>query len=580
MKRIYVLFVVALSGLFFAGCAQNDEMLPEENKTWVKATVEAPATRLSVDMSELSPAWVFNDGIRLETTSNGWQNYTLKSGQGTKIGLFEGTGTPKVGSCAIYPSSHAGNGKYTFPTQYEFRPLNYDGNAEIGDPISEIPMVGKIRGEDDIKFYHVGGAIALKFNEITASEHRLVVTVEGGPVTGEATVDAANPDAALVPTSSTGQVITMYINKTMRYTLRNQTILVPVPAGTYTKVSIELGVKDGLQYLPIVQKSRTKEITITKGGIFSFAQLTTNYENVDHQLRKHFPIGGNLDPSYDETKMILCWVNTASDIAYMDADKGGHEPVALSSAYYHEVIDDGDPYTTDIYYQYVRLNEEMVNSGFYQLKRFRSNSDGYYYWDMKQSRGNQVIARLKCADPSSSTLADGTPNLYYYRYTLDIQSDYNNWSPVGYFMNVDMEILYKAYKNRTITGGNSYIYVNGRRVSYRGEYLTTYSLIKALFEDDDYTMEDEDGHEMWRKPYFEEVTLPGGAKDYVLQTPTLDNGFFLYGSLITYLKASTATITVTEQTGSVAPDTYPVGEFVHTSFMLLYAVAEEGDPTD
>ena len=566
------MFVVALSGLFLAGCAQNDEMLPEENKTWVKATVETPATRLSVDMSELSPAWVFNDGIMLETTNQGWKEYKLKSGQGTKVGLFEGAGTPKTGSCAIYPASHAGNGTYTFPTEYEFRPLNYDGNSESGDPISEIPMVGKIRGEDDIKFYHVGGAIALKFDEITPSQHKLTVTFEGAPVTGTATVDASNPDAALVPTSSTGQVVTVFINKTMQYTLRNQTILVPVPAGTYSKVSIDLSVKDGAQYISIVNKSRTKNITITKGGIFSFAQLETDYQPI-HDLRMHFPIGGNLVRSYDETKMILCWVNTVTDVAFMDADGNGHEPVALSSTYYHEIVDDGNPTTTDIYYQYVRLNDEMVNNGYYQLKSYVGNDDGYYYWDMTQSRGNMVYARLKCADPTRKTLADGSPNTEYYRYTIEINSSFNgngDWLPVGYFMKEDMEILYKAYKAGRITNGN-------RTIS--GSSYTTNEVIESLFGGN-YVMRDANEQAMWEKPYFEEVTLPGGAKEYVLQSPTLDNGFFIYGQMITYLKNSTATINVTEPTGTIAAGVHPVSEFIHTKFMLLYAVAEQGAPTN
>ena len=567
------MFVVALSGLFLAGCAQNDEMLPEENKTWVKATVETPATRLSVDMSELSPAWVFNDGIKLETTNQGWKEYKLKSGQGTKVGLFEGAGTPKTGSCAIYPASHAGNGTYTFPTEYEFRPLNYDGNSESGDPISEIPMVGKIRGEDDIKFYHVGGAIALMFDEITPSQHKLTVTFEGAPVTGTATVDASNPDAALVPTSSTGQVVTVYINKTMQYTLRNQTILVPVPAGTYSKVSIDLSVKDGAQYISIVNKSRTKDITITKGGIFSFTQLETDYQPI-HDLRMHFPIGGNLTSDYDETKMILCWVNTVTDVAFMDADGNGHEPVALSSTYYHEIVDDGNPTTTDIYYQYVRLNDEMVNNGYYQLKEYDYNDNGYYYWDMTQSRGNMVYARLKCADPSRKTLADGSPNTEYYRYTIEINSSFygnGDWLPVGYFMKEDMEILYKAYKAGRITNGN-------QRIGGWGT-PTTNDVIESLFGGN-YVMRDANEQRMWEKPYFEEVTLPGGAKEYVLQSPTLDNGFFIYGPMITYLKNSTATINVTEPTGSIAAGVHPVSEFIHTKFMLLYAVAEQGAPTN
>jgi hypothetical protein len=276
--------------------------------------------------------------------------------------------------------------------------------------------------------------------------------------------------------------------------------------------------------------------------------------------------------------MILCWVNTVTDVAFMDADGNGHEPVSLSSTYYHELVDDGDPTTTDIYYQYVRLNDEMVNNGYYQLKEYdRNDNSGYYYWYMTQSRGNMVYAKFKCADPSRKTLADGSPNTDYYRYSIEIQmtSGYwpfetKYWAPVGYFMKEDMEILYKACKAGRITNGD---------ITISGSSYTTNEVIESLFGGN-YVMRDANEQAMWEKPYFEEVTLPGGAKEYVLQSPTLDNGFFIYGPMITYLKNSTATINVTEPTGSIAAGVHPVGEFIHTKFMLLYAVAEQGAPTN
>ena len=548
MKKVLI-FTAAITGLFVAGCVKNQESagISEGEKTWVKASVATPETKLSVDMGDLNPAWVFNDNIKLETTSNGWQEFTLKNGQGTQIGLFEGTGTPKVGSVAIYPASNAGNGSYTFPTEYEFRPLNYDGNAENGDPISEIPMVGKIRGTDDIKFYHVGGAIALKFSEITPSQHKLTVTLEGAPATGTATIDASDPSAALVPTGSTGQVVTVYINKTTLYTLQDQTILVPVPAGTYSKISIDLQVQtDKVTFESIVSKSRTKSFTITAGGIFSFAPLTTDYTNTGKELRAHFPLGGNLnDESYEGTRMVVSWVNTVDNIAYMDADGSGHEPVSLSSRYYEEQIFDSET-QTDVYYQFVRLNQEMLDYGVYILEDYRTNNQ---YWKLRQSRGYVMNVKVTCADPSSKTNADGTPNINYYRFTMET----TDGQPLAFFMKSDMEILYKACKNRTITNGDATVYTSW------GTSYNTYDIIESLFGGD-YDMQNENQQVIWTKPYFEEVTLPDGSKDYVLTSPTFDNGFFITGTVVSRLKQSTATI-----------DGVPVGEYIHTKFMLLNA---------
>ena len=546
MKKALI-FVAAIAGLFVAGCVKNEKegVIYDGEKTWVKATVATPVTRLSVDMDALSPAWVFNDNIKLETTS-GWKEFTLKGGQGTKIGTFEGTGTPKVGGLAIYPASHAGDGTYTFETEYEFRPLNYDGNAECGDPISEIPMVGVIRGDDDIKFYHVGGAIALKFSEITPSEHRLVVTLVGDPVTGTATVDAENPDAALVPTSSTGNVVTVYFNKTTQYTLQNQTVLVPVPAGNYSKISVDLQVDDDLNWTSIAKKSRTKDFSVTKGGIFSFAPLTTDYTGTGKQLRAHFPLGGNLNnESYEGTKMVVAWVNTVDNVAYMDADGSGHEPVSLSSRYQEEWRTVSGE---DVYYQFVRLNQEMLDYGVYILENYHS---GNQYWELRQSRGYVMNVRVTCSDPSSKTNADGTPNINYYRFTMET----TNGQPLAYFMKSDMEILYKAYKNGSITNGNQ----NIPGTSWGDSYRKTNEVINALFGGD-YDMQNSDQQVIWTKPYFEEVTLPDGTKDYVLTSPTFDNGFFITGALVTRLKNSNATI-----------DGVPVGEYVHTKFMLLNA---------
>ena len=210
--------------------------------------------------------------------------------------------------------------------------------------------------------------------------------------------------------------------------------------------------------------------------------------------------------------------------------------------------------TIDVYSQYVLLNQEIIDHGIYTLKEH-----------LTQSRGSGMNAKITCSDPDHETNSDGSPNIEYYRYTFDILSD-GNWVPMGYFIKTDMEILYKACKNREIRNGDNTI---------SGTRYTTYTLIEALFGGD-YIMRDANDNEMWSKPYFEEVTLPDGTKDYVLQTPTLDNGFFLYGDLITYLKASTATInaSVQQADGSVVTRDWPVSEFVHTKFMLLNAVVE------
>lgn len=572
MKKVLI-FAVAMAGLFFVGCVKNEEAseMTDGGKTWVKASVAIPETRLSVDMKDLKPAWVFNDNIKLETSDKGWQEFTLKNGQGTQIGLFEGDGTPRVGSVAIYPASNAGAGTYTFPAEYEFRPLNYDAINENGEPISEIPMVGKIRGNDDIKFYHVGGAIAMKFNEITPSEHRLIVTLTGAPVTGTATVDASNPDAALVPSSSTGQEVTVYINKTTKYTLTDQTILVPVPAGTYSKLSFDLQLVDreydkqgrliSEEWVTVAKKSRTTSITVTKGGIFSFTPCTTNYKN-DKIRRAHFPYGGNLDASYTNSTLLISWVNTATDVAYMDSDGSGHTPVALSSKFYQEYKEE-----LDDWYQYVRLNQETVDFGINTLKTHQSGSgDGAHQWVIVQTRGYQDVVRLTCADPSSKTNADGSVNVDYYRYTIEVQSN-SGWStsyiPLAYYMKSDIEILYNAYKKGTIQGS-------------RNDVRSVENAINSMFGGN-YTMQNSNQQTMWSKPYFEEVTLPDGTTEYVLLSPAMDNGLFSVSSLTQTLKNSSATIyaTVTQADGTTVTKDWPVAEFVHTKFMLLYAEVGE-----
>ena len=136
---------------------------------------------------------------------------------------------------------------------------------------------------------------------------------------------------------------------------------------------------------------------------------------------------------------------------------------------------------------------------------------------------------------------------------------------MGYFMKSDIETLYKAYKNNEISGSNTQ--VNNAK-----------NYINQLFGGD-YQMLDENQQELWTLPFFEEVTLPDGTTDYVLNSPAFDNGYFIYGSVVTSLKNCTATIhaTVTQADGSVVTQDWPVSEFVHTKFMLLNAEIVDPD---
>lgn len=135
-------------------------------------------------------------------------------------------------------------------------------------------------------------------------------------------------------------------------------------------------------------------------------------------------------------------------------------------------------------------------------------------------------------------------------------------------MKSDIEILVKAWKNNTIQG-------NTREVNQAK------AIIESLFGDD-YVMRDANEEEMWSKPYFEEVTLPNGTKDYILTSPLLDNGFYYANPAITRLKNSNVTIpaTITLADGSSQTRDWPIGEFVHTKFMLLNAAIVDPDASN
>ena len=242
MKKINAILAAALL-LMAVGCEERTMDVPSGGTTRIHARIDDATTRLSVNMNALSPVWVYADEIAVQTENDGWQTFKLKTGVNEKFGTFEGTGTPKVGGYAIYPASALSDGNLNYQDNYEFRPLNYDGNKEIGDPVSQIPMVGKITAVDNIRFSHVGGAIALQFEEITTAHHQLIVKLEGAPVTGIGTIDTEKLGEPVIPTSG-GNTVTIDINKTTSYAMLGQKILVPVPQGTYNKISIDLQVYD------------------------------------------------------------------------------------------------------------------------------------------------------------------------------------------------------------------------------------------------------------------------------------------------------------------------------------------------
>lgn len=245
------LFYIALSiAILLTGCTQEDEFGPNHvngNYT-LNAIIENDEQALSrTTVGENSQVlWTEADRIGVfgeKNTKNA--PFTLASGIGKTSGSFKGNlPEGEEAENAYYPYSEdaslTGNTLiFTLPSEY-----TYTGN-------SNAPMLGVKEENGNFRFKHLAGLLKIVVNSVPTGVSEFVITSEGEDapaLAGLAEVaDITDTDNPLLTIEGKKEQSITYNLKEV--TESQLTFFVPIPVGTYSKLSVKLLMEDGTELL-------------------------------------------------------------------------------------------------------------------------------------------------------------------------------------------------------------------------------------------------------------------------------------------------------------------------------------------
>lgn len=279
MKK-FLYYLLAFAGLIIVACEKDVEMPSSVDDNIVESilTVDLPSdTKISFDPKEgYKSAWEKGDKISVEMNGGGFKTYTLdEKTAGTKKGSFSGSGTPKEGGKVFYPAEKWSKEKYTFSDTYYWDVKDY----EKGIIHSDMPMVGKVKGTS-VSFSYASGALLINYSKIPKGSIKMIIKVgnneKGKASVGDASLDSDGTTLLAPPATSSNNVvntITVYLNdqKALEGTPTNPQILIPVPSGTYSSLSMEL--------------HREASVGMIRGSHFAMKEGRTFTVN-NHDVRK------------------------------------------------------------------------------------------------------------------------------------------------------------------------------------------------------------------------------------------------------------------------------------------------------
>lgn len=246
MKRysnLWLMAVAAVATLTVTACSQEEmQDISTNNVPTLTATIGGKAdTRTTVADDNTAVHWSENDKLGLvytkDSSTDMVYSYTLSEGAGTTTGKFSLDSSPSTdgyteGAYVAYPYASdlkitaAGQVSMTLPSTFAYT------QASNG------PMGGQVV-DGAITFKHLAGLIKVTLNKIPSGASKFVLTASQA-IAGSFTANLSDAAPRLVASSSemNSKEVTVTIGSIPE--TNTMSFFIPVPAGTYTNLSIAL----------------------------------------------------------------------------------------------------------------------------------------------------------------------------------------------------------------------------------------------------------------------------------------------------------------------------------------------------
>lgn len=267
MKHFMYAGALLCAMALMAGCSEEEQAgVAQSGNVTLTASTEN-GTRTTVG-SNYNVLWSANDAIYLYGDNHTKGTFTLKEGEGTTHGTFEGkyVGNATDLKYAVYPA--VTDGKITFPTTYTYP---YNSNS---------PMWGTVSGTGSdlsVQFKHLCGMMRITINNL--SKEACTITLTGKGIAGEATIseDASSGNGLSLGTITDTEDKTVTITLAADANRPGATVFdIPLPAAIYSNGIKLSGSVGGTEFINAVtmQQFEIKLGTITEMQALTYANVS------------------------------------------------------------------------------------------------------------------------------------------------------------------------------------------------------------------------------------------------------------------------------------------------------------------
>lgn len=294
MKKNYLLSAIAVCACLFTACNKENDATREdgveENKegviTHLRATGNENTSKGSIDGATGDFSWNVGDQIAVWDNTNGVYKVSAELTAGDIAGDNATFTFVDLGARADFAVSPASIVDADHHTAADFS-ITLPGTYSLADVLGEkspVPMIA-VNDGDFLHFKQLGALLRVTLNNLPPSTKSVTIDFNGNKVWGSFPVaSTVTPGSSYIVTAAASgvdagkDVITINIGEEAHGWLDGQDVNIPVPAGTYTNITVKTW--SGLNGTGTATLTMTRPIKVASGIAGKWKPIRTSARKV------------------------------------------------------------------------------------------------------------------------------------------------------------------------------------------------------------------------------------------------------------------------------------------------------------
>ena len=248
----------------------------------LKAAVENDDTKVgaSVDRQagKVVYTWTRGDVVAVQTSSDGFSDFTLIGEGGSKTADFSGTAVPYTDAVAVFPAAVAvskeGDDELSLQLPSSYTYTEGQTNAL---------MYARLQGEY-MRFSHLSSLLSVEIKDVPSGA-RMVLTAQGKKINGDYQVDCSADVPVLQLQSSDRQDLSS-VSVAFPQDVAIADVYLPLPVGEYPSLTVEVLDRDG-NLIEGSQRATTSKKTFSRACVKSLPCIEMKLPSLELQQRAY-----------------------------------------------------------------------------------------------------------------------------------------------------------------------------------------------------------------------------------------------------------------------------------------------------